>query len=275
MNQLEVVARDIATVYGKNNKVISVMMAGSVSRNLSDEFSDIEIYVLWEDGPTDAERKQTISQLDGKILSFFDFEDEEWSEAYSVNGIKIEVSNFLYETIKRFIGDVTVSMETEIEKQLIVSSIQDGIPLFGLEKVIDLKKRVQTYPNELQVKMVECQLFFSSRWTARDAFIHRGDFFIYQKVASDSIEKILLILHGLNGRYVVHPAFKWLTYTIDQLERKPADLEKRIFNIINNQTEQSVRDLETLLEETVDLIVAHLPTVEVEEFKKQIRGTRA
>lgn len=49
-------------------------------------------------------------------------------------------------------------------------------------------------------------------------------------------------------------------------------MEKRV---INKQTEQSVRDLETLLEETVDLIVTHLPTVEVEEFRKQIRGSWA
>lgn len=275
MKHLNELAKKIAEIYRKNEKVNAVMLAGSVSRGLCDEFSDIELYVLWEAAPTDEDRKDVIFQLDGKILSFYDVEDEEWSEAYSVNGVKIEVSNFLSSTIDRFSEDVTVKMDTNLDKQVIVASIHDGIPLHGAENIFVFKQRVQTYPDQLKVNMIEEQLFFSSRWAAREAFIHRGDFFIFQKVASDVIEKILLMLHGLNGIYVVHPAFKWLSYTVSKLEQKPRDLEKRILSIFNSQSEVSVRELEKLLEETVDLIEKFMPSVNTNEFRKHIKGSRA
>ncbi|MBS4174393.1 DUF4037 domain-containing protein [Bacillus sp. FJAT-49736] len=275
MKDLHKLAIEIAEVYGRKEKVHSVMLAGSVSRGLCDEFSDIELYVLWDHAPSDEDRKDAMHQLDGTLISFFDYEDEEWSEAYSVQGVKIEVSNFLVSTIEKVIDDITIKMEMDIDKQAIVASVHDGIPLYGKEKIIEWKDQVKTYPEELRRNMIEAQLFFSSRWSAREAFIHRGDFFIYQKVASDVMDKVLFILHGLNGMYVVHPAFKWLSYTISKMGRKPEDLENRIKQIIHSPSIQSMRDLERLLSETMDLVETYMPSIETHGFRKQITGSRS
>lgn len=273
-SHLEEIYKKAATLYGKHPNVDAVMLAGSVSRKLNDQFSDIEIYILWDREPADIDRKEFIKQLNGTVISFYDYEDEEWSEAYHVDGIKIEVSNFLSSSIRRILKEAAINTVIDIDIQCIASSVKDGVPLYGESLIKEFKQEVEVYPENLRRAMVESQLFFSSRWSARYTFINRKDFFLFQKVVMDVIEKMLLMLHGLNGMYVAHPGFKWLSYTLSEMKYKPINLESRIHEIIYSQTMDGVVDLERLLAETVDLIKIHMPSIDVSSFEKAIKITR-
>ncbi|WP_026696125.1 nucleotidyltransferase domain-containing protein [Peribacillus kribbensis] len=274
MNHFEQLARDLAEIYILQPKVEGVMLAGSVARGLCDTHSDIELYILWKDAPSDSDRKQVIELLDGEILSFFDYEDEEWSEAYRVKGIKIEVSSFLTSTIDRVITKVFQEKVWNIDHQAIAASIQDGIPLEGKDVIASFKSRCADFPRELQKNMVESQLFFSSRWAARQAFLDRQDFFIYQKTVSEVIEKILTILHGVNSMFIVHPGFKWLSYTLSKMTVKPDGMENRIRSILTPGNSGSVIELENLLLETIGIVDTALPEIDLTAFRKDMKGSR-
>lgn len=133
-------AIEMSEIYRKNPKIEAIILAGSVARKLEDEHSDIELHILWSEPPEDEDRKEPINHIGGKILSYYPYEEEEWSETYlTKEGIKLEISNFLTVTVEKIISEVVERYDINYEKQCIVSSIHDGVSLYGEVKVHTLK----------------------------------------------------------------------------------------------------------------------------------------
>lgn len=273
-NHLVTIANEMAKQYIKNPKVAAVLLAGSVSRGICDEYSDIELHLFWHEEPTDHDRLFTITQVDGKIISFDDYEEQEWSEVYEVNGTNIEISSFLVSTIETYIQDVVISSDTNIDKQCILASIEDGIVLEGADLIHRFKEKLKVYPVALKEAMVKNALTFSSRWTARYALIARDDFYMFEQVVIDAVNKLLQVLHGLNGIYVAHPAFKWLQYTVDKMKLKPEKLIPRIKHIIYSEPNIGLVELEKLLYEVLQLIEKEMPSININFYEIELLQKR-
>ncbi len=135
-------AIEMATIYKQNSKVDAILLTGSVALGWEDEFSDIELHIIWKEAPTDANRIGPIRSVEGRILTYHPYEDEEWSESYVTHdGVKLEISSFLTSTIQSHIEDVVVKSEVSFDKQCLIASIQNGVGLYG-QSVIDVLKKV-------------------------------------------------------------------------------------------------------------------------------------
>ncbi|WP_152604253.1 hypothetical protein [Heyndrickxia ginsengihumi] len=115
----------IANVYMQHSKVEAVLLGGFVSRNWYDEYSDIELFILWRENPIDEDRKTPIHYVIGDIIDFYPYEDGEWSETYIMNGVKLEISNFLTRTVQTIIDDVIVAIDTDLDKQCLIATVRD------------------------------------------------------------------------------------------------------------------------------------------------------
>ncbi|MEN1934761.1 DUF4037 domain-containing protein [Paenibacillus sp. 102] len=264
-------AIEMTAIYKHNPKIEAILLAGSVSRNWQDEHSDIELHILWAAPPEDENREGPIKDVGGTILSYHPYEEEEWSESYvTKDGIKLEISNFLSVTVERFISDVVDKYETDYEKQCIVASVQDGVSLYGEEKIQKLKDRVAEYPLELSKGMITENLLLSNRWNNREALLTRKDWLMLYDVICEVQKNIFGVLFGLNKMYVHHPAFKWMPYNIDRMTIKPEKLYERMTNILIGNPENSIKDLESLVEEVLILAEKQIPELDLLEQKKQI-----
>ncbi|MBI4675534.1 MAG: hypothetical protein HY741_28150 [Chloroflexi bacterium] len=111
-------AKKIAPLYAANPKLRALVVAGSVARGWADEWSDIELDLFWNEPPTDAERKSVTDKLNGQIEYYYPREGFEWSDAYHIGNVKIEISGFLATTIDEFIHAVIEQYDTDVDKQL-------------------------------------------------------------------------------------------------------------------------------------------------------------
>ncbi|WP_281975378.1 DUF4037 domain-containing protein [Halobacillus litoralis] len=262
---------DMAAVYKENPKIEAIILAGSVSKNMQDEHSDIELHILWSSPPTEEERQYPIEQIEGTILSYHPYEDEEWSEAYlNQAGIKFEISSFLYETVERFISDVVDKKETDYDKQCILASIHDGVCLFGEEIITELKNKVATYPLELSIHMISENLWLGNRWNNREALLKRQDWLMLYDVICGVQKKLFGVLFGLNRMYIHHPLFKWMGNNIQQMEIKPENSHNRMSDILIGDPKRGVRELEGLIDEVIGLIRENHPELDISEQKKNI-----
>lgn len=202
---LTTIAAKIAQVYEANRKVEAVLLGGSVSRTWHDDFSDIELFIFWKQPPTDVDRMGSIEAVKGEVIDFHPFEEEEWSESYITNGIKLEISNFLTATVKQLIHDVVSEYDTDLNKQCIVATISEGVVLTGEESMTALKAKTSPYPDELREAMVKGYLDFGNRWNNREALLQREDWLMLYKVMVAAQENLMAILFGLNKHYVHHP----------------------------------------------------------------------
>jgi len=272
-NQMNLMQKaiDMAEIYKQNPKVEAILLAGSVSRNWQDENSDIELHILWSAPPEDEDRGGPIKNIGGTILSYHPYEEEEWSESYLTgDGVKLEISNFLTVTVKKFISDVVDKYETDYEKQCIVASVQDGVSLHGEEIIRKLKDRIAEYPLELSKQMIEENLLLSNRWNNREALLRRKDWLMLYDVICEVQKNVFGVLFGLNKMYVNHPAFKWMAFNIERMIIKPENLYEKMTNILMGNPENSVKELELLIKETLILAEKQIPELDLREQKKQI-----
>lgn len=261
----------MAALYKENPKVKAILLAGSVSKNLHDEHSDIELHILWASSPTDEDRQNPIERIDGKILSYHPYEDEEWSEAYlDQDGVKYEISSFLYETITHFVSDVIDGYETNFDKQCILASIHHGESLYGGETINEFKNRVAAYPLALSENMISENLWFSNRWNNRKALLKREDWLMLYDVICNVEKNLFAVLFGLNQMYIQHPVFKWMYVAIEKMHIKPDHLYERMSNSLLAAPEEGVKELEVLVEEVIQLVEKHHPELEISDQKNHI-----
>ncbi|OFD62762.1 hypothetical protein BWGOE6_18250 [Bacillus mycoides] len=265
-------AIEISEIYRENPKVEAIILAGSVARKLEDEHSDIELHILWSAPPEDEERQNPIHSIGGTILSYYSYEEEEWSETYlTKEGIKLEISNFLTVTVEKVISEVVEQYDINYEKQCIVSSVDDGVSLYGEVKVHTLKDRVETYPEELAKRMISENLWFSKRWHNREALLKRKDWLMLYDVICEVQRDLFGVLFGLNRMYVHHPAFKWMPYNVERMSIKPENLYERMANTLIRKPEYSVQELEVLIEEVLHLVEQYAPKLNIAEQQKHIQ----
>ncbi|WP_102027812.1 DUF4037 domain-containing protein [Salirhabdus sp. Marseille-P4669] len=266
---LKKLAHDIANVYMENSKVEAVLLGGSVARNWHDEFSDIELFVFWKIDPTDHDRKYVINRVNGEVIDFYDFEDDEWSETYITEGVNLEISNFLTTTIEKWIDDVVSRFETDLEKQCLVATIHDG-RVFGGEIVIrQLKKKVVKYPQALSQAMINNYLDMGSRWSNREALLSREDWLMLYNVIVSTQTNIMGILFGLNRMYVHHPAFKWQKQSTEKMTLLPNNLVQRLQSVLVEHPKHSVRELENIVQETYELVQKEYPQMDLTPVKEK------
>lgn len=156
-------ANDISEIYRKNQKVEAILLGGSVSQGWRDIYSDIELLVFWKEPPTEADRKTAINKADGNIIDFHPYEEEEWSENYITQGIKLEISNFLTDTIWNVINEVMLTFNTDLDKQCLLAKVHNGTPLYGEAAIHRLKEKVSEYPQGLAEAMIQTNIDLGNR----------------------------------------------------------------------------------------------------------------
>lgn len=252
-------AKRAAAIYIENPIVESVLLGGSVARGLHDEFSDIELFIFWKEAPADRDRKEPIARLVGMQLDFHPFEDKEWAETYIVENIKLEISSFLSSTAIQYIEDVTAKFETDYDKQVLLATIQDGVPLEGIKPILKLKQQIEQYPKDLARAMIQENAELGSRWQNREALVARHDWLmLYQTFVAVEI-KLMGILFALNGEFVHHPAFKWQNHSLGKMNILPENSSERFASVLLGDPQESVKVLEELVSEIFQLARSNYP----------------
>ncbi|MGP1908351.1 DUF4037 domain-containing protein [Metabacillus sp. JX24] len=246
---LQQYAREMAAFYSGNEKVAGILLAGSVSRGLSDQFSDIELHLLWNEPPSDVDRLSPVKEAGGSISTFYPYEDMEWSETYTLNGIKFEMSHFLLSTVEQWVHEVTVEGNTSLDLQCVVASIADGVILSGFNVFSPLKDKAANYPDILQKRMILENLNFGSRWKQRNTLLQRKDWMLLSDATLSAAKKMYGVLFGLNRKFVPHPGFKWASQSVCEMKVKPDRFQERMDTAMSGPLENRLTLLEELAEE--------------------------
>ena len=274
MVDLKEMAEKIAPIYAENPKVDAVLLGGSVSRGWQDQFSDIELLIFWNRDPSEGDRKKPIGKLKGAILDFHPYEEEEWSETYLTEGIKLEISSFLTTTMQRYINRTIQELAVDPDTQCIAAAIQYGEALSGKMVIKEMKQQLENYPDDLRKAMIVENLDFGSRWQNREALLFRKDWLMLYRVFADVETKIMSILFGLNRQYLIHPGFKWQRQTLEGMPIKPENMAARMEAVFLGKPQEAVKELEMIIREVFELIARELPALELENAKKQTERVR-
>lgn len=268
-------AQQIAPLYAQNPKVAAVVVAGSVGRGWADDYSDIELDIFWHEPPTDDERRRPITAVNGRIIAFYPYEDDEWSEDYLVGEMQFDISSFLVRTLDRYIDDVQAG-DTAVLKQCRMAGLQHGRGLHGQPQLESWQARITPYPEPLRRAMVAENLNFDALgiWYLRQVLLARQDWLMLSDVLVRLQRRTLAALLGLNGLYLAHPGFKWLFQTIAEMALAPSDLAARLAAVNQGPPDQAIEPMHRLLEETIALAEQALPAIDFAGAREAIMRQR-
>jgi hypothetical protein len=254
-------AREIASKcsieYGRE-----IIIVGSVSRNLADEDSDIEIEFLVDNLISEENRINWIKQIggtdicpygepigDGSVWIIFKYKDC-WIEAG-------------WQTISSMKNNINSIIEGKVithEKLILASVLKDAIFIRNNGILSDLQGQLNLYPEELQKDIISNTI---EPWTmglpiaVRKMLSKREDKIPFLQRMIPDIQKILRILYAINRKW--EPDWKWTKNIISNLEIKPENLEERIDSIICiKDTKENLKNCFELIKDTLLLIPKEL-----------------
>jgi len=252
-------AEQAARVYASNEKLAALTVAGSVGTGLADRFSDLELDCYWFDPPGDLDRSGPVQVLGGDLdaLCDYDPEEEEWSDDYRLGELEVTVSSFLVSTIDRFVDDVVLRIDTDPVKHMRMAALHRCRPLHGPELISAWRARA-VYPGALVVAVVERSLSAGvlAGWGARDALVGRGDDLAVRDLLSRAGFAVFGAVLALNGIYSPHRTVKWQSHLISELDVMPGHFAERLRLLATCGNAQALREAETLLADTVQLVKA-------------------
>ncbi|MEG1254855.1 DUF4037 domain-containing protein [Clostridium sp.] len=270
-------AREIASKcsieYGRE-----IIIVGSVSRNLADEDSDIEIEFLVDNLISEENMVNWIKHIggtdihpygvpigDGSVWIIFKYKDY-WIEAG-------------WQTISSMKNNINSIIEGKVithDKLILVSVLKDVIFIRDNGILSDLQGQLNLYPEELQKDIIANTI---EPWTmglaieVRKMLAKREDKMPFLQRMIPDIQKILRILYAINRQW--EPDWKWTKHIISNLEIKPQNLEERIDSIICiKDTKENLKNCFELIKDTLLLIPKDLELGEtVADILKNIDTT--
>jgi predicted nucleotidyltransferase len=255
-------ARHIVSHYVARSKVEAVYVFGSVSYGCADEYSDIEIGVIWSETPIEselaaiAEEAGATTRRESHLIAEIGARTDE----YFVDGVKIETGHMARAFIEELLRDVVHGGDSSLSKQNAISSIQQAIDLHGSELLNSWRDTAAHYPDALARFMVESNLKFASAANCL-MVAERDEVPLLYENACNLQRRILSILLGLNRMY--YPGFKWTRRVTEQMHIAPPDLFARLKQVFQSDAVTGIRVLNSLIEETLQLVKQHMPDIDI------------
>jgi hypothetical protein len=251
----------------------AVLLAGSGSRDIADRFSDLDLYVVWEEQPEEARRAEAIARAGGTVdqLDPYDEAERLSFDAWTRAGVPFEVAHVSLGDAELTIEDVVERHDPDPGKLLYVSGFATGKPLRGGDLLARLRASALPYPDELATAVVRAHAQIDFLWQLEAHLERRNPLLAYAWVAD--VHRRLL--HGLlAANRVYFFGFKRLDALEARLPVAPPRLAARIRETYAAPPAELAALVGGLAEETYDVLEQTVPGIDVDRLRRILRYRR-
>ena len=269
-------AKHNLSAYIANPKLRAAMVGGSVARGISDEYSDLDMSLYWDELPSEQELQLARRQNQGseRLWVIGDRSDGGFAEAYSVDGVECQ---FGHVTVEQWEKDIAIVLEQYDVKYPLVKAMAGtltGIPLYGEKLIQQWQASVANYPDGLAQAMVEEYLQFFPLWGYQKQLARRDATLFYYQILLESAQNLLGVLSGLNRLYYSTFQFKRMGLFIEEMAIAPTNLKSRLESLFQAEPPVAANQLESLVQETMDLIETQMPQVDTSSVRRRLGWRR-
>lgn len=266
---LRTLVEKAAAVYSQDSRVKAIMLTGSASLGMVDTISDTDTIIYYDTLPSEEEIVAQRERLQDSAGDWYSKDPQEgYAEYYFIQGVKCDFGHVKIESWEQVLTDVLEKHDTDTIKQKMMGGLVDAIPLYGHDLIESWKSRARAYPYELARNMVQMHLRFRPLWIVRDMAAGRGDLLWFYEELVTWQKNMLGILLGLNRLYHPHD-FKHMDWLIGQMTHAPENLSSRLKSALRADPLTGVHEMSQLIDETMDLIDAHMPDVDTSDKRQR------
>ena len=247
----------------------AAIIAGSTATGEADYYSDIEMFIYYEQLPTKEELQLARQRNKGaEPIRIFDGGSEgHFGEFYFVDGVQFQVGNSTIASCEREIAAVLEDLDVDSPRQKILSGILDAIPVYGDDLILQWKQKIADYPDALAHAMVKKYLDFFPVWALQSHLAARDATLFFHQIRLEIGQNLLGVLAGLNQVYYSTFQFKRMRKFIESLNISPHNLYERIEQLFRQEPLSASSEIQALVRETVDLIEQHMPEIDTSKVR--------
>lgn len=233
-------------------------ITGSVSKGFADKYSDIEILLYVDVVPSQSERKDWLANKGFTNIVIEDHDPNDDGSLWTTcnhEGTQFEIGWQTFQNENLLINRVLNAEVTDhwilitIDAKLSARVFKDGY-IFS-----KIKNKLATPPTKLRSRLINGALenwIHSNILLSRISAVERNDIVTYYSRVSKDINQISRIL--LAYSYKWERDWKRLESTLNELDQKPKEIYSRIEYVFRNFNVQGLRELFSIVNDTMDLI---------------------
>lgn len=270
--------RELSQIYSANEHVKMIVLGGSPSRGLSDEYSDIDMVVYWDTIDKDFISRVPLQSSGGELkLQIRDQLGTVQMELYYFDTLIFEVGHMTLTEWEQLTDNVLINHAVDPYMIKSIDGFLEAVPIYGVDIYQEQHKKLESYPHELAVKIVSKNLGFFWRGCILNQGIKRNEIVFYHDAFCMTVKRLVAILAALNHRYLAPIEPRWIEQELELMQIKPDQTWQRIESVFMLDPEQGNAVLDTLIAEVVALVREHMPEADMTRFNEnnalEVRAT--
>jgi hypothetical protein len=258
-------ARRLADAHrGIGDAVLLGFVSGSVVDGLADGLSDIDMSVVFERLPAEAELVAACERAGAEPWTWRSGTLDEGGMvvALQIDGIEAQIGYCDLATLQAEIDAILVEHQPETPLHKLAEGVLKAEPLVGGAVLAVLQTRLAAFPPELGRAMVGHFLAAPMPWRAVSQLLERDAALWCRELQVEAAYRLLGVLAGLNGLYYTRFQLKRMHRFADRLRHAPAALAERMEAMLCAAPAEAFRMLYALEGEVLALVEAQMPEVD-------------
>lgn len=235
------------------------LITGSVARGLADAASDLDIYLYWDRlDRTEMAEPQRFDPI-GARVAFGVPTAHGWFTKLDLDGRYVDVESVDATVLEHARDALTAGGAPPGWVVKLAAGVRDAIAVRGAEQLAVWQQRF-VYTDESATAEVTTR---APRLVSPTALFElayaRGDILSFTARLSRVLLDVVALLGAVNRRFIPVDEPKWIPWHLARLTHHPRDIDGRIHDALTHPSADTMRDLDALVEETLDLVDAYVP----------------
>ncbi len=244
---------------------ITAMVFGSTVAGIADAHSDVDMSIVFETLPAEAERLAACERAGGGpwIWRNDSSDDASMAVGFDIDGIEVQIAYTERRILDADLDTVLVAHDPTTLNHKVAEGLLVAEVLLGAERLAQWRARVAQFPQALADAMMRHHLAEPTPWKWFARLLHRDGALWCREMQVDACYRLFGALAGLNRQYFTVYQFKRMHRFADQLALAPANLADRVETLLAAPLAEAFALLYGLEGEVLTLVAEHAPQIDL------------
>jgi len=245
---------------------ITAMVFGSTGDDLADTRSDIDMSIVFEQLPAEAELAAACGSAGGGAWNWRSgsLHEEGLAVSFELEGIEVQVVYTDPRILQSDLDELLVEHKADTLNHKIAEGLLKAQPLIAPERLEAWRAKVAAFPPALGDAMMRHYLAEPTPWRWFGLLLHRDGQLWSRELLVQACYRLFGLLAGLNRCYFTTYQFKRVRRFAAQLAIAPPNLVDRIEALLVAPLPEAFTALFALDGEVLALVAAHAPQIDLD-----------
>jgi hypothetical protein len=243
---------------------ITAMVFGSTADGLADARSDVDMSIVFDALPDEAELAAACRRAGGGPWAWKNgtLHEEGLAVSFQLDGVEVQVVYTDPRILQADLDELLVEHKPDTLNHKIAEGLLRAQPLIGADRLQAWRAQVAAFPAALGDAMMRHYLAEPTQWRWFGLLLHRDAELWSRELLAQACYRLFGVLAGLNRCYFSPYQFKRVRRFAAQLALAPRDLVNRVEALLVAPLPDAFSALHALDGEVLGLLKAHAPQID-------------